>query len=127
MNEPRWLLQQTIVAVHSVVLEEHGGAPGIRDEDMLASALNRPLDKYTYDTDATIFQWAAAYSFGLAKNHPFIDGNKRVAFLAGSLFLELNGYNFTAEESDAAFVFEKLAAGKIKEADLAIWLEQNSS
>ena len=127
MSEPRWLLEQTIIAVHSVVLEEHGGALGIWDEDMLHSALNRPIDKYAYDSDATIFQLAAAYSFGLAKNHPFIDGNKRVAFLAGTLFLELNGYGFTAEESDAAFVFEKLAAGKIKEDDLAIWLEQNTT
>ncbi len=127
MNEPRWLLEQTIVAVHSVVLEEHGGAPGIRDEDMWASALKRPIDSFAYDFDTTIFQLAAAYSFGLAKNHPFVDGNKRIAFLAGTLFFELNGYNFIAEESDAAFVFERLAAGKIKENDLAIWLKKNSS
>ena len=127
MNEPRCLLERTVIAVHSVVLEEHGGAPGVRDEPMLASALDRPLDKYEYNTETTIFQLAAAYSFGLAKNHPFVDGNKRVAFLAGSLFLELNGYSFAAEESDTAFVFEKLAAGKVKEADLAIWLEQNST
>lgn len=125
MNEPCWLLEQSIIAVHSVVLEEHGGAAGIRDEDMLAAALNRLMDKYTYDTDTTMFQFAAAYSFDLAKNYRFVDGNKRVAFLAGTLFLELNGYELTAEESDAAFVFEKLAAGKIKETDLAIWLEQN--
>jgi len=127
MKQPRWLLEQTIVAVHSVVLEEHGGAPGVRDEDMLASALNRPVDKYNYEPDCTIFELAAAYSFGLAKNHPFVDGNKRVAFLAGTLFLELNGLQFTAEESDAAFVFERLAAGKIKEASLVKWLEENSS
>ena len=68
MKQPRWLLEQTIVAVHSVVLEEHGGAPGVRDEDMLASALNRPVDKYNYEPDCTIFELAAAYSFGLAKN-----------------------------------------------------------
>ena len=127
MKQPRWLLEQTIVAVHSVVLEEHGGAPGVRDEDMLASALNRPVDKYNYEPDCTIFELAAAYSFGLAKNHPFVDGNKRVAFLAGTLFLELNGLQFTAEESDSAFVFERLAAGKIKEASLVKWLEENSS
>ena len=127
MKQPRWLLEQTIIAVHSVVLEEHGGAPGIRDEDMLASALNRPIDKYNYEPDCSIFELAAAYSFGLAKNHPFVDGNKRVAFLTGTLFLELNGFKFTAEESDAAFVFERLAAGKVKEASLAKWLEENSS
>ena len=127
MKQPRWLLEQTIIAVHSMVLEEHGGATGIRDEDMLASALNRPVDKYNYEPDCTIFELAAAYSFGLAKNHPFVDGNKRVAFMAGTLFLELNGLQFTAEESDSAFVFERLAAGKIKEASLVKWLEENSS
>ena len=127
MKQPRWLLEQTIVAVHSMVLEEHGGAPGIRDEAMLASALNRPLDKFNYEPESTIFELAAAYSFGLAKNHPFVDGNKGVAFLAGTLFLELNGLNFTADETDAAFVFERLAAGKIKEASLTKWLEENSS
>ena len=127
MKQPRWLLEQTIIAVHSMVLEEHGGGTGIRDEDMLASALNRPVDKYNYEPDCTIFELAAAYSFGLAKNHPFVDGNKRVAFLAGTLFLELNGLQFTAEESDSAFVFERLAAGKIKEASLVKWLEENSS
>jgi len=127
MKEPRWLLEQTIVAVHSVVLEDHGGEPGIRDENMLASALNRPIDKYNYERKCTIFELAAAYSFGLAKNHPFVDGNKRVAFLAGTLFLELNGIIFKAKESDAAFVFERLAAGKIKEASLVKWLEENSS
>jgi death-on-curing protein len=125
MKEPRWLLEQTIVAIHSVVLEEHGGAPGIRDEDMLSSALNRPKDKYSYDKDCNIYELAAAYSFGIAKNHPFVDGNKRVAFLAGTLFLELNGYSFMADESDAAFVFERLAEGKIREASLATWFEKN--
>ena len=127
MKEPRWLLKQTIIAVHSVVLEDHGGEPGIRDENMLASALNRPIDKYNYESECTIYELAAAYSFGLAKNHPFVDGNKRVAFLAGTLFLELNGITFKAEESDAAFVFERLAAGKIKEASLVKWLEENSA
>ena len=126
MKEPRWLLEQTIVAVHSMVLEEHGGEPGIRDENMLASALNRPIDKYNYESGSTIFELAAAYSFGLVKNHPFVDGNKRVAFLAGTLFLEINGITFRAEESDAAFVFERLAAGKVKEASLVKWLEENS-
>ena len=127
MKQPRWLLEQTIVAVHSMVIEEHGGEPGIRDENMLASALNRPIDKYNYESGSTIFELAAAYSFGLAKNHPFVDGNKRVAFLAGTLFLEINGITFRAEESDAAFVFERLAAGKVKEASLVKWLEENSS
>jgi len=125
MKQPRWLLEQTIVALHSLVLEEHGGSSGVRDEAMLASALNRPIDKYNYESECTIFELAAAYSFGLAKNHPFIDGNKRVAFMAGTLFLELNGQEFIAEESDAAFVFERLAAGKIKETSLAKWLEEN--
>lgn len=125
MKEPRWLLEQTILALHSIVLEDHGGAPGVRDGDMLSSALNRPKDKYSYDHDCTIFQLAAAYSFGIAKNHPFVDGNKRVAFLAGTLFLELNGFTFSADEADAAFVFERLAGGKIRESSLATWFEEN--
>lgn len=127
MKEPRWLLENAIIAAHSMLLEAHGGATGVRDQDMLSSALNRAIDKYNYESDATIFELAAAYSFGLAKNHPFVDGNKRTAFVAGILFLELNGFVFSASEADSAFMFEELAAGKTKEAELSTWMEHNSS
>ena len=127
MSQPRWLLEQTIIAVQSILLKEHGGATGIRDEDMLASALNRPIDKYNYNKGCTLFELAAAYSFGLAKNHAFVDGNKRIAFVAGTIFLELNGYEFKASEPDATIMFENLAASKVAEDELASWFERNSS
>ena len=127
MMEPRWLLDSAVLAIHSMLLDEHGGANGVRDLDMLASALNRSRDKYAYEADCTLFELAAAYSFGIARNHPFIDGNKRTAFLCGTLFLELNGYVFSASEADAAVTFESLAAGTVDEAQLSLWFEQNSN
>lgn len=126
MTEPRWLLERVVLAIHSILLDEHGGANGIRDKDMLASALNRAKNKYAYDMETTLFDLAAAYSFGVAKNHPFIDGNKRTAFLCGTIFLELNGFLFSATETDAALTFEKLAAGSINENDLSLWFKLNS-
>lgn len=127
MTEPHWLLESAVLAVHSMLLDEHGGANGIRDQDMLASALSRAKKKISYDAKHTLFDLAAAYSFGVAKNHPFFDGNKRTAFLCGTLFLELNGYQFSAAEADAAATFEQLAAGTINEIDLSLWLERNSN
>ncbi len=126
MNEPRWLLERSVLAIHSMLLEEHGGADGIRDKAMLDSALNRPKDKFAYQSDASLFDLAAAYSFGLARNHPFVDGNKRIAFMCGALFLELNGLQLTATEPDAALTFTSLAAGDIQEGELASWFEMNS-
>ncbi|MCB1813266.1 MAG: type II toxin-antitoxin system death-on-curing family toxin [Candidatus Competibacteraceae bacterium] len=126
MREPRWLLESVVLAIHTMLLEAHGGEGGLRDQDLLASALARPRNKYAYEDDCSLFDLAAAYSFGLAKNHPFIDGNKRTAFLCGTLFLELNGLKFTATEPDAALTFEGLAAGTVSEADLAAWFELNS-
>lgn len=126
MTEPCWLLDSAVLAIHSMLLDEHGGMNGIRDQDMLASALDRAKNKYTYDPECTIFDLAAAYGFGIAKNHAFVDGNKRTAFLCGTLFLELNGHCFSATEPDAALTFENLAAGSITEAELAAWLELNS-
>ena len=126
MREPRWLLESVVLAIHTMLLEAHGGEGGLRDQDLLASSLARPRNKYAYEDDCSLFDLAAAYSFGLAKNHPFIDGNKRTAFLCGTLLLELNGLTFTAIEPDAALTFEGLAAGTVSEADLAAWFELNS-
>ena len=81
MNDPKWVLDDVVLAIHSMALAEHGGAPGLRDSDLLASALGRPKNKLAYDPAATLFDLAAAYSFAIAKNHPFVDGNKRTAFL----------------------------------------------
>ena len=127
MSEPRWVLDDVVLAVHSILLAEHGGTPGLRDENLLASALSRPKNKFNYDASVSIHQLAAAYSFGIAKNHPFVDGNKRAAFMAGSLLLELIGFQLTAAEPDAVVTFERLAAGDIGELELASWFETNST
>ena len=126
MTKPKWILEDTVVAIHSMQLAEHGGSPGIRSIDLLTSALDRPKNKYAYESTCSIFEMAAAYGFGIAKNHPFVDGNKRTAFLCSTLFLELNGYQFAATEPDAVITFKDLASGKMQEKELAEWLELNS-
>lgn len=126
MNEPKWLLPEVVQAVHKMVLAEHGGGEGIRDKALLESALNRAPQKFTYDSDATLFQLAAAYSFGIVKNHPFVDGNKRTAFMAGAIFLEINGYKLVALEAETTLIFEGLAGSKISEPELSTWFKQNA-
>ncbi len=125
MIEPKWVLENVVLAVHTMLLSEHGGASGVRDEALLKSALARAQQKFAYEPLTTSFDLAAAYSFGLVKNHAFIDGNKRVAFTIGVLFLELNGYEFTAPEAEAAITFEALAAGDLGEERLSKWFESN--
>ncbi|WMP17220.1 type II toxin-antitoxin system death-on-curing family toxin [Thiothrix lacustris] len=125
MTEPRWVLEEVTLAVHQMLLAEHGGSPGIRDKSLLDSALARPRQRLTYEPDSTLFELAASYSFGIAKNHPFIDGNKRVALAVGAVFLELNGFELDAPEPEAVIMFEQLAAGNIAEAELADWFEKS--
>ncbi len=127
MKEPTWVLDDVVQAVHSLLLAEHGGGTGIRDEALLDSALSRPKQKFSYDSRSSLFELAAAYSFGIAKNHPFIDGNKRTAFTIGTLFLELNGYRLAAPEAVAAIAFESLASGKLTEDKLAAWFKEHCS
>ena len=100
MHEPRWLLESVVLAIHTMLLEAHGGEGGLRDQDLLASALARPRNKYAYEDDCSLFDLAAAYSFGVAKNHPFIDGNKRVALATCLVFLSENDL-LPDEELDA--------------------------
>ena len=126
MTEPVWILDEVAQAIHSILLSEHGGGTGIRDEALLESALSRPQQKYNYEPTTSIFELAAAYSFSIASNHPFVDGNKRTAFTVGTLFLEMNGVLLIAPEPDAAITFENLAAGKISEKELAVWFGENS-
>ena len=126
MNEPNWVLPEVVLAVHQMLLAEHGGSNGIRDQGLLDSALNRPKQRYTYQQPVSLFELAAAYSFGIARNHPFVDGNKRVALTVGAIFLEINGYSLNAPESEAVIVFEQLAADLIKEPDLTHWLQVSS-
>ncbi len=124
MSEPVWLLRSVIEAIHDMQIAEHGGAGGLRDTGMLDSALTRPATLFGYgETD--IFRLAGAYAFGLVRNHPFVDGNKRVALLASYIFLRVNGYALIAEEASAASAVLALAAGEITEADFTAWLKAN--
>jgi death on curing protein len=124
MREPVWVLDEIIESVHSMLLAEHGGGSGIRDKALLDSALARAKQKFSYDSDVSIFDLAAAYSFGIAKNHPFVDGNKRTAFTIGTLFLEINGFKLNATEVDATITFENLATDIINENELSSWFKK---
>jgi death-on-curing protein len=121
----RWLEAADIAAIHREVIAEFGGPPGLRDQGLLESAAARPKHLAAYGP-ASAFELAAAYAFGLARNHPFVDGNKRVALIAAFTFLLLNGWEVQAEETAAVLVFVDLAAGKLDEKELALWLERNS-
>ncbi|PHS32654.1 MAG: type II toxin-antitoxin system death-on-curing family toxin [Methylophaga sp.] len=125
MKEPIWVLDEVALAIHSMLLAEHGGGNGVRDSSMLDSALARPRQKKNYEPKSSIFELAAAYSLGIAKNHPFVDGNKRTAFTIGTLFLEMNGYILNAPEVDVVITFESLAAGEVSESELAEWFKEN--
>ncbi len=126
MSTPRWILEKIVLALHQMLLAEHGGSAGVRDSALLDSALTRPKQRFTYEPRSTLFELAAAYSYGIAKNHPFIDGNKRVALAIGATFLELNGYTLDAPEPEAVVIFEQLAAGTLTETELALWFERSS-
>ena len=120
--EPRWLPRLVIDAIHHDMLTTHGGLPGLRDESLLESALARPKQILAYSAEADIAALAAAYACGLARNHPFNDGNKRVAFMAMAVFVELNGLEFDAPEAEVVDVMLSLAAGELEEVQLADWL-----
>jgi death-on-curing protein len=126
VKKPKWLLHDFIVAVHNMVLAEHGGPAGIRDLKMLEAALARPLNKNAYEPKGSVYDLAAAYSFGIAMDLPFVDGNKRTALVAGLVFLEINGCNFTAPEAETASVFEALAAGRMTEVELSRWFQEQA-
>jgi len=124
MSEPFWLSSQMIVAIHDEQLTIHGGAAGLRDEGVLASVLDRPRNKWTYE-QAEMAELAAAYAFGIARNHPFIDGNKRAALLALYTFLGVNGIEFDVPEAEAASIILSLAAGEVSEESLTRWIRDN--
>ena len=125
MKTPVWVLRETVLTLHEQSLAEFGGATGIRDEGLLDSALSKPENLLAYG-QPTLFDLAASYGFGLMKNHPFIDGNKRAGFIVAVVFLELNGYRFRAMEADAALHTLALAAGEMSEREYAAWLKANS-
>lgn len=127
MNEPVWVLDQVVISVHKMLLSEHGGSLGIRDEALLNSALARSKQRFVYEPESSIFELAASSSVGLAKNHAFMDGNKRIAFTVAAIFLELNGFAFNAPESEVVVYFENLASNYISEHDLANWFKLSSN
>lgn len=122
----RWIVAEVVTAVHDGLVSDFGGSAGIRDAGLLDSALARPKNLHAYDKKASIHRLAAAYAFGLAKNHPFVDGNKRVALTIAATFLELNGHELIADEAETVVVFNRLAAGDIKERELALWFQRNT-
>jgi len=125
MKTPVWVLRETVLALHEQSLAEFGGTAGIRDEGLLDPALAKPENLFAYGKP-TIFDLAASYGFGLVKNHPFIDGNKRAGFIVAAIFLELNGYRFQATEAEAAVRTLALAAGEMSETEFGAWLKKNS-
>lgn len=124
MSEPIWVESDLVLAIHDRLLAEHGGADGIRDEPALHSALARPLNHLGYGSP-DIVELAAVYTAGIVRNHPFVDGNKRTGFIVGVLFLELNGYRFTATEETATQAVRELAARTIDENSFCAFLRAN--
>ena len=123
MKNFKWLPKGAVLAMHARQLAEHGGGTGIRDEGLLESALQRPQNKFEYE-NPDVADLAAAYAYGIAKNHPFVDGNKRTALVAARTFLLLNGYQITASKEDRANTFIALAAGELSETELAEWFRK---
>jgi death-on-curing protein len=126
VKEPDWLSKALILAVHDEQSAEHGGGAGVRDERLLESVLARPRERFAFNESADLATLAAAYALGLAKNQPFIDGNKRTAFVAAEVFLELNGMTLTARDEACVLTMLRLAAGEIEEPVFAAWLRENS-
>lgn len=125
MKEPVWVEKEALLLLHSRALSRFGGSEGIRDEGLLDSALARPQNAYAYGQADSLTALAASYAFGLAKNHAFVDGNKRAAFMACILFLDLNGVQLTAPQAEAITAMTALADGTMGEPVFAAWLEAN--
>ena len=125
MSDWAWIEPAVIFAVHDEQLTEHGGAPGLRDIGLLESALARPRNLVLYGTP-DYAELAAAYALGLAKNHPFVDGNKRTAFVALELFLLLNGHELIADDGECVLTMLSVATGAIDEAALAVWIRAHA-
>ena len=124
MTEPRWISKEQAVRIHAEQLAVFGGPAGLRDEGMLESALGRPQNKWAFgETDYAAL--AAAYAFGIARNHPFVDGNKRAAFMVMMTFLRKNGFAFAPAPAQATIAIMGLAAGEIAEEGLARWIRDN--
>lgn len=127
MKEPVWIDERDTLALHDRLLALYGGAVGLRDGGLLKSALARPQQHFAYGESPDIVDMAAAYTWGIVRNHPFLDGNKRTGFVVGVLFLELNGYRFTASEEEAAQMVLELASGNLDEAGYIAFLRDHAS
>ena len=127
MSEPVWLSAQLARAIHDDQIAQHGGIVGIRDENLFLASLDRPKNLFAYGTSPNLFDLAAAYGYGIAKNHPFIDGNKRTGFILMAVFLELNGYSFDAPEMKVVLMMERLATDLEDQQSIAIWLQERST
>ena len=126
MSEPVWLSRDLVLAIQAELIAQFGGAVGIRDEGLLESALARPQNLFAYG-EPSLTDLAAAYAYGLTRNHPFLDGNKRIALSALDVFLQLNGMELTASEAEAVVVMRDLAAGELDEPDFATWIRINTA
>ncbi|NEN99106.1 MAG: type II toxin-antitoxin system death-on-curing family toxin [Moorea sp. SIO3I7] len=126
MKEPRWVPEQAVIAIHDELIVEHGGCFGLRDPNLLSSSLARPKHLFAYSDSASLFDIAAAYAFGLAKNHPFVDGNKRIALAVIDVFLRLNGYELVAAEEEAVIKINNLVEGIENQESIATWIAANS-
>jgi death-on-curing protein len=127
VKEPVWIDERDALTLHDRLLALHGGAVGLRDDGLLKSALARPQQHFAYAESPDIVDMAAAYTWGIVRNHPFVDGNKRTGFVVGVLFLELNGYRFNASEEDAAQMVLELASGNLEEAGYIAFLRAHAS
>ena len=124
-GEPRWISKRALLLLHEESLATFGGASGLRDDGLLDSALSRPLNTHAYKPDSTLADLAASYGFGLAKNHAFLDGNKRAAFLSIGMFLAINGHKLVADQVDAIQTMLATAGGEIDEQGLAAWIQKH--
>jgi death on curing protein len=122
VEEPLWLDRSIIEALHAAQIREHGGQPGTRDEGLLESALARPMNVWGYNQGVDVASLAAEYGYGLAKNHAFLDGNKRIGFVAANVFLLLNGFEIDAPEPEAVDIMLGVADGSIDRDGFAVWI-----
>lgn len=127
MTQPRRLVKEALLLLHSESLRQFGGADGIRDEGLLDSALARPLNRFAYEGERDLCRLAAAYAKGIAQNHPFVDGNKRAALAAAGIFLMLNGMELTAKPAMTTVAMLDLAAGEMTEDEFAAWLRDHTA
>ncbi len=125
MKEPIWVSREDCLAIHEMMLSQHGGLAGVRDKGLLESALSKPRNPFAYGSP-TLPEMAASYAAGIILNHPFVDGNKRTGFMLAAAFLELNGMNLAATEESVVEMTLALAGGSVKQAAYAEWLKRNS-